>query len=221
MKMKKLLGIVVLSFVMVLVSQSSFAQEAKKFAFGARVSYNIFQDDEIELFNTNIDTEYDSSVSISADFTYLFNESFSLELSLGYLKTDMTVSRFGDKLGYGELTQIPILLTGRYHFSVNDKVMPYIGLGVGYYLNDMEDADGNGDFFDDAPSGVNSFADDAFGFHLAGGVEYFVTDNVALNLDLKYVLLSTTIGFDGAGYDENDSTTLNSFVFGIGAKYYF
>ena len=181
----------------------------------------MYQDDEVELFSTNFDTSYDNSLGVSFDFSYFFVKSFSLEFSLGYTQTDMEVGYRGDTEAYGTLTQIPILLTARYHFVFNDKVVPYIGAGIGYYLNDMDNADGNGDFFDGAPSGVESFADDAFGYHINAGVEFFIIDRLALNIDLKYVLMSTDIGFEGAGYDESSDSKVDVFSTGVGIKYYF
>jgi outer membrane protein len=212
-----LLGLLSLVF----VGQPCFAQEPGAMAVGLRVSYVMIQDDSVELFSTDFDTSYDGAAAFSADFTYFINKSFSLEASIGYLKTDMDVEAGGDKEGYGTLTQIPILLTARYHIAVNEKVSPYVGVGIGYYYNDMDNADGSGDFFQGAPSGVEAFADNAFGFHLNAGAEFFINKNLALNVDLKYLLSSTDIGFDGAGYDESDSSRLNAFTFGVGIKYYF
>lgn len=123
--------------------------------------------------------------------------------------------------GYGELTQIPVLLTWRYHFAPNDKTGVYVGLGIGCYMHDMKNADGNGDYFYGAPAGVHSFADDALGYHVNAGMECFLSESVAMNIDLKYEMLDVDMGFKGAGYDVKDSTSLNAFVTGIGVKYYF
>jgi len=69
---------------------------------------------------------------------------------------------------------------------------------------------------------MNLSADDSFGFHAAGGVEWFLTPSWALNFDLKYIInkadfILTVPGLspDAAEFD------LNAFVGGIGVKYYF
>jgi outer membrane protein len=63
--------------------------------------------------------------------------------------------------------------------------------------------------------------DDSFGFHLNAGLEFVITDNFALDLDLKYV-------WSEADFDLRDSTgvdtgeiDLNGFVVGISLKYCF
>jgi outer membrane protein W len=221
MGIKKAAGIIILAVAMVMAGGSAYAQTAKQFALGVQASFHSFQDDEITLFYNRGDTEYDAATAFSINWTCFLTPEFSLEVSLGQLSTDMSVNVIGVKEGYGELTQMPLLLTGRYHFSIDEKLVPYVGMGIGYYMHDMETAVGSSDYFYGAPSGVEAFADDAWGYHITAGIEYFVSDNVTFGLDLKYVFLSTDIGFDGAGYDERDSTNLDCLVTSVGVKFYF
>jgi outer membrane protein W len=224
-KKTRVLVVVVLAVVIVLKGQLVFAQE-KRFAVGVRAAYNSYEGGDIELFLPS-HADYDIALGISAGVTYFFSKSFSLELDVGRQETTMKVEEFDVFFGldtvsdYGELTQIPVLLTGRYHFAPSDKTTVYVGLGIGYYIHDMKNADGDGDFFDGAPPGVNAFADDGFGYHVNTGMECFLSPSVALNIDLKYVMLDVDIGFKGAGYDVKDNTSLNAFVTGFGIKYYF
>lgn len=171
MKKIRVLVVVVLAVAIVLTGQQGFAQE-KRVAVGVRAAYNSYEGGDIQLFWPS-DTDYDNAIGLSADITYFFSESFSCELGLGYQKTDMEVADIIGAGGYGELTQIPVLLTGRYHFAPSDKTTIYVGLGIGYYIHDMKNADGIGDYFDGAPPGVNAFADDAFGYHVNAGMECF------------------------------------------------
>lgn len=88
-------------------------------------------------------------------------------------------------------------------------------------MHDMKNADGNGDYFYGAPAGVSAFADDVLGYHVNAGMECFLSESVAMNIDLKFEMLDVDMGFKGAGYDVKDSTSLNVFVTAIGVKYYF
>lgn len=212
------LGVVV-AVAIVLTGQLGFAQE-KRFAVGVRAVYNSYHGGDIDLF-LDSDADYEYALGFSADVTYFFSKSFSLELGVGRQETTMKVVDLIMGGDYGELTQMPVLLTGRYHFAPSDKTTIYTGFGIGYYFHDMTRADGNGDYFDGAPPGVKAFADDAFGYHVNAGMECFLSEHVALNVDLKYVMLDVDIGFNGAGFDVKDSTSLNAFVTGVGVKYYF
>ena len=63
--------------------------------------------------------------------------------------------------------------------------------------------------------------DHGFGFHINTGIEFFIFDHFALNLDVKYIWLEVDIGFEGAGFYSRDSTRLDSLVVGAGLKFYF
>jgi len=167
------------------------------------------------------DSTFDDAVLLEMNFTYFFYRYFSLELSAGYTQTDMDVSFLGFEGRYGELEQIPILLTGRFHWPVDERFSLYAGGGAGYYLHDIDRADGPGEFFNGSPAGVEAFVDDGFGFHVNAGIEFFIFDHFALNLDVKYIWLQVDIGFEGAGLYSKDSTNLDALVIGTGLKFYF
>lgn len=145
MKKRPVIVVMVLTVAIVLMGQLGFAQE-KKFAVGMRVSNHSYQGGDIELF-TDMDTDYEDAVGLSVNGTYFFGKSFSLELGVGRQETTMKFSAGSNDGDYGELSQTLVLLTGRYHFTPSDKITIYAGLGIGYYLNDMENSDSPGDFF--------------------------------------------------------------------------
>ncbi len=219
MKLKNLKSTLLILIILSFTTQSAFASD-NKISIGMHITHTQFQDDSVNLFNTDFDTEFDSTTGLMVDFIYSFTKAFSLGLGIGYLKTDMEVSEGIFTGGYAELQQIPLQLTALYRFDLN-KVAPYIGAGIGYYLNSMDRNDSDEAFFDGAPDGVKAVADDAFGYHVALGLDYLITEKIAMNLDLKYVWSKTDIGFKGAGYDDIHSTKLNAFSPSIGIKYLF
>ena len=222
MKKNTLFIFIVMLSIIALLSQPAFAQENKKFSVGLRGSYNTYQDDNMNFFPIEVGTSFDDAFGISADFSYYFTNFFSLELSIGYTQTDMNTDSFlFGRERYGELTQIPILLSARYHFDYKQRAVPYFGAGIGYFINDMDNADGNGEFFDGAPPGVESFCDDAFGYHFNVGVDILLIEHLVMNIDIKYAIMETDIGYNGAGYDESSETDIKTLSTGLGIKYYF
>lgn len=179
MKKAQALVVVVLAVVVVLMGQLAFAQE-KRFAIGVRAAYNSYDGGDIELFLPS-EADYDFAIGISAGVTYFLSKSISLELDVGRQETTMKVEEtdvffgFNAAYDYGELTQIPVLLTGRYHFTPSDKTTLYAGLGIGYYIHDIKKDDTRGGFFNGAPPGVEAFADDGFGYHVNTGIECFLS----------------------------------------------
>lgn len=208
--------VVVVFFVVALLlflGQVSFAQEAGKLGIGARVSYvNYSGDDFINPHDERVNIDFDEVAMYGLNITYFFHKYFSTELSVDYAKGDLWVS--GTFRGVatdeidGEFTQIPVLLTGRFHIPVNNIVSPYVGAGVGYYFNDYDPKD----------AADKATADDSFGFHANAGVEFFFAENYAVNLDLKYVW--NDVDFQDPD-DPTQEISMDTFVAGIGFKYYF
>jgi len=65
-------------------------------------------------------------------------------------------------------------------------------------------------------------ADDSFGFHINGGFEYFLNDNVALGFDLKYIWNDSDFtAFEPGFPTETVNIDLDGFSAGIGIKYFF
>ena len=91
---------------------------------------------------------------------------------------------------FGDMTQIPIMLTARVHLPLNDSMTPYLGGGVGYYSNDFDLAIILTDFITFEP-------ESSFGYHVNGGVEFFVSERVAFQLDFKYVWNTPEFKFSG------------------------
>ena len=193
----------------------SFAQGPdKKWGIGARISY--IAPDDTTLDGAKLDP--DESAFFEGNLTWLATPWLSLEFTAGYTKTDTNAEALGVSFEFGELEQIPLLLTGRFHWWNSGSTLTlYGGGGIGYYLNDFEFSSIVISTF----PGSTVDADDSFGFHLAAGLEWFFADSWAVNIDLKYIWneadFTSTVPGIGTGSDEID---LDAFVVGLGIKYY-
>jgi len=210
MKTKVLL---IVSLVMVLFTVNAMAAEAGRWAVGARLGYSFFEDDTIG----NGDSSVDDSFMAGLNLTYKY-QNMSLELGVDYVPdTDHTVtSPAGTSLKMGEIKQIPITLTARYHFPINN-FSPYIGAGVGYYLND---------YTTDSlieMAGFKADVDDSFGYFVNAGTEIFIdtAKQWAMNLDLKYIWNEADYKITDGAVTQTEDLGLDSFVMGVGVKYYF
>jgi len=212
--------IVVLFFVaaaLVLVfGQVGFAQDMKgKFGIGARIGYVNYSGDDYSDEGGRIDVDFDAAAMYGGNIVYYFQRYLSLELSADYVKTDTEIKGYDvSPENLGELKQVPIILNGRFHFSTNQKISPYLSAGVGYYLNDFDVADSS--------SGDKVDTDDSFGFNLGGGIQFLLNEHFAIDLDLKYIWNKTDFELTCPGEPtEEISIDLDNFYAGIGLKYYF
>ncbi|MGD8228340.1 MAG: OmpW family outer membrane protein [Desulfobacteraceae bacterium] len=214
----KIIFVMSVTVLFVFIAEVGSAQELeKKFALGARAGfYQILDDDMPQGEITSSATAYGE-----ANLTYFFVDYFSLELSGGYVKPDLDLKQnaTGYVVEYGEIKQIPFLLTARFHWwSDIPKVGLYAGGGVGYFVNDFTVSD----TFISLNPGVSVDADNSFGALVALGVEYFITTKWALSVDFKYIynpvdFLQTQPGVSPLAFDLN----LNTFIGVVGIKYFF
>ena len=204
-----LLGIFAL---VVCLSTSAMAQDFEnRWGLGLRASYYVPEDDTID----SIKFDPEATFLIDANVTYFFFKEFSLEFLVGWTKPDVDAESGGVSLKFGELEQIPMLLTAKYHHWFNPKSSLYLGGGVGYYLNDFSTAAPFSSLF-------TIEADNSFGYHLNAGFESFVWEKTSLSIDFKYIINEADFTEKVTGFpDSTSSIDLNAFVIGVGFKYYF
>jgi len=219
MKKKFIAPFFIVAALMLIVSQVSFAQDMKgRLGIGARVSYVDFSDDDYTVYGVKVDVEPDEDIMYEGNLTYFIQDYLSLELSVGYTETDVDFDALGMEVDAGDFETIPVLLSLRAHLSTNTKVSPYLLFGIGYFFNDFDQNDPVVEFIYGAGADID--VDDSFGFHVGGGVEVFVTENVALNLDLKYIWTKVEADVNIPGFKDED-IDMDSFVAGLGIKFYF
>lgn len=150
------------------------AQRHGKVSVGARVGYSQFEGGE---FDGN-EVEIDPSGTYGVHASYFFWRDFSVESGVEYGLHRFNLKTPGARLSteIGDIEQVAFLCTLRYQPFMWRDVMPYIGVGAGYYVNDF-----------DHIQGVEVKLADDFGFHVAAGGDYHAQGPVWLTLDMRYV----------------------------------
>jgi outer membrane protein len=222
MKKKIVVLVFVVAALVLVFGQVGFAQDMKgKFGIGALVAYANYSgdDDDNGVLGVEYEVDFENTAWYGINLTYFVHKYFSFELSGNYAKTDVNLTVSGVSTDIGEVEQTPILLNGRLHFSTNSTINPYFSLGVGYFLNDYElSASASSSI----PTGSVVDFEDSIGWFLGTGVEYFLNEHFALNLDFKYIFNNTDarLKFPNESWIE-ESVSLNLFTLGAGLKFYF
>ena len=157
------------------------------------------------------------------DFTYFFDKNWAAELILGTAKHDVsTVASNLTPVGgpasadidLGSVWLLPPTLTFQYHFYAGD-FKPYVGAGVNYTI-----------FYgaDEGPTADNVDYDNSFGVAFQAGIDFNLSDKWFLNLDAKYITISTDATVDATtalGATVGADVDINPFVigFGLGMKF--
>jgi outer membrane protein W len=210
-------------FFLVVFSSTVYAADPPKFGVGVRVGHNFYRDGSTEITASgfgivgNYDYSNKSKWLYGINGTAKINEYFSIELGIDRTtgsQCDLKVG--GISIKTGDITQTPITLTARLHYPVG-MFSPYVGVGGGYYFNSY---DKDNSFWNPA---VSASVDNGWGFHVNAGSEFFLTQerNLALNLDFKYVWTKTDLKATLGANSLSGSLNLDSFIVGMGIKYYF
>jgi outer membrane protein len=156
------------------------------------------------------DVDISTAVIPELDFTYFFTENWSAELILGTTKHDVkAVSTAAGDIELGSVWLLPPTLTMQYHFAT-EGFRPYLGAGLNYTI-----------FFGakEGPTADNVSYDNSVGFAFQAGLDYDLNEKWFLNLDAKYITLSTDVTVDATtalGSTVGAAVDINPLVIGFG-----
>lgn len=197
-----------------------FADNTGKFAIGVETAYYNIAEQAFPGVS-GLDIDCDATSLSGGVLTYYAADFFSAEFSVDYAKATMKAEGNGVTLGMGELVQIPLMLTARFHVPNESICSPYMGGGVGYYINDF-DTDGTWADVLFAGRDYKMESDNCLGYHANAGVEINAGDSTVIDIDLKYIWCQTDFEESIAGRSTGTSELdLNGFVMGVGVKWLF
>ena len=148
------------------------------------------------------------------DVTYFFTKNIAAELVLTYPQNVNIYSNLNGQKS-GTITALPPSLLAQYHFTDLGAFKPYIGAGVNYTIF------GNTGNF----GGINNalvVSNSSFGFAGQVGADYMLDKNWGVNVDVKYITMSTKVNYSAANGGANvGKLTLNPLVPAVGVTYKF
>lgn len=141
------------------------------------------------------------------DVSYAFTEHWSADLVLT-IPQEHSVKSAGARLG--TFKHLPPTLLAKYNFSPVGAFRPYLGAGVNFTLI----------FDDDLYAGPTRLKLENFSVGPAGqaGFDWTLTENWALNVDVKRVFLRTDVTAGGAKLTE---ARLDPWLYSLGLRYAF
>ena len=146
------------------------------------------------------------------DVSYFFTKNIAAELVLTYPQ-QVNITAGSGNTNVGKITALPPSLLAQYHFTDLGAFKPYVGLGVNYTIF------GNRQNF---PALGNSVTVNQSSIGVVGqiGMDYMFDKNWGLNVDVKYIQMSTNVT-TVAGGTNLGKLTLNPWTPGVGVTYKF
>ncbi|MEG0280979.1 MAG: outer membrane protein OmpW [Morganella sp. (in: enterobacteria)] len=158
----------------------------------------------------------DNNTQLGLTFTYMATDNIGIEL--------LAATPFEHKIstpGTGEIASakhLPPTLMAQYYFrSAEDKLRPYLGVGVNYtffFDEGFNDKGSNLGLSDLSMSG-------SWGVAAQAGLDYQLDQNWLLNASVWWMNIETDVDFKAGGVDQSYKTRLDPFVFMFGAGYKF
>lgn len=132
----------------------------------------------------------DSGTTLVFNGVYMFKPNVGLEV-LASLPFSHDIKLAADGTKVGETNHLPPTVSLQYYFQSDSAVTPYVGAGVNYTL-----------FFDEKTSGplagTDLELDPSFGLAVQAGIDFDISESMFLNLDLRWIDISTDAKLDGA-----------------------
>ena len=162
-------------------------------------------------------TNAKGNIGFEGNFTFLTESIVAIRASVGRYGSDTKVNIISE----GDYSLLwlegTLLLQGK-----SPKVQPYGGIGGGYYITSHELSSRLNNIL--SLLGVRAKEDiqDVFGIHFRGGLNVPVSPTVALNLDLKYVILKPDVKVEATNLytfrtaSVTESLDLSTFIIGFG-----
>lgn len=162
--------------------------------------------------------------------SFNINNNTQMGLTLGYMFTDnigmelLAATPFQHKVGLqstgtiAEVKQLPPSLMAQYYFGDRqDKLRPYLGVGINYTT--FYDADFNQTGRDAGLSDLS--LKDSWGVATQAGLDYNLDDNWLINMYVWWMDIDTEVKFKAGGEQQNINTRIDPWVFMFGAGYRF
>lgn len=233
--MRKVIGVLTLVVILFSTITAHAKDMSNKIGFGANWFYYLENDAE---FDGDDVINEDTGAAFNIHTSYCLPQptkviNLNLVLDWEYISRDITIDDDVDPLSddLGTLTMMPLMLTAQARFANLGIVVPYLGFGLGISFNSIS----KGEWAEDVEDGleaiygvnfdVNYEVDHSFAFKVPIGVDIFVTDNIAFNVEAKYFYTKPSVDIEiealGLSIDEDDEVDQSTFSFGLGASYYF
>ena len=215
--MKKAASICVLALVVSLFHGMAYAKDmAGKIGVGA--NWLLYFANEVDYDDTDLTSEL-TPIAFNVHGSYglpfltgMLNVNAVVDLEV--ISRDITVDDADDSDDLGTMTMIPLMVGAQLRYADLGPVVPYVGIGIGVSFNLISE----GELADDAD--IELDAATTFVLKVPVGVDYFVTDNIAVNFEARYFYNNPEVTIEN-GDEIEDEMDQSTFGIGLGGSFYF
>ncbi|MBW7984034.1 outer membrane protein OmpW [Enterobacillus tribolii] len=165
--------------------------------------------------------DVDNNTQLGLTFGYMITDNIGVELLAATPFRHKVALKNGPGADLGTLATVrhlPPTLMAQYYFgSKEDKLRPYMGIGVNYTTFFDEKFNSTG-----KDAGLSNLSlDDSWGVAGQVGLDYLVTDRWMLNASVWWMNIETDVKFKAGPDSQTVNTRIDPWVFMFGAGYRF
>jgi outer membrane protein len=187
------------------VAAPALAQSAGEFTLGVGIGYVMPKSDNGDLTANNLEADVGGNTRPTLTVEYFVADNVGIELLAAWPFThDVELGNLGE---VAEVTHLPPTLSVNYHFNGQagaGSISPFIGAGINYTA--LYDVDTKG-----ALAGSTLDLDNSWGLAFNAGVDYRVTDNGSIRVNVRYIDIDADARLDGA---DIGTVEIDPWVFG-------
>jgi len=184
--MRKILTLICLMAILTISTAQAEAQNIRgKIGITGQIGFVIPADSDYGADKSKLET--DAGIVVGGGIIYGIDKNWAAEVKVTRSSFDAQTPTGSIK---GDFDIVDIALGGQYRFEINQpNLTPYAGAGLDILLNDF-----------DRPG---HSVDNTVGIYAAGGVDYFLLRNLALNAEGKLLIAPETDihGGNGGNFD--------------------
>ena len=206
--------IIALAAIAAMASGSAMAFEGGDWTFKAGITNVDPEQENSGVDGVEINVSDDSAISLTG--AYFFTPGLALELLASTpFEHAYVVGIDGAAVGGGSTKHLPPTLSLQYHFNSGGTIVPYIGAGLNYtlFFSQKSSFDASGPL-----AGASSELDDSVGYALQAGLDYMFTDQLFMNVDLRYIDIEPDLKVNGT---KIGTVKINPTTVGINVGYKF
>jgi opacity protein-like surface antigen len=171
------------------------------------------------------ESRFGKGISIGGTFGFGMTKHLALELKTPYFQSDVIGTAGG--LSSGHLSSFSLMLSVQGRYPIKNRFVPYLVAGGDYHLNTFRLNEKINQTWDDLGFDIQENVNNVFGIHLGVGLDVFLKDNIAFNVDVRYYTANLTGERTLANQISQETTSgtlddmkLNSFQAGISFKFF-
>ena len=167
----------------------AFAQSAGDWTLGLGVHQVDPKSDNGTLAGGTLPLSVGSDAKPSLTFEYFIRDNLGIEVLAAWpFQHDISVKGVGR---VGSTKHLPPTVSLQYHFNDKGVVSPLVGVGLNYTTFFSEDTRG-------ALEGANLELGDSWGLAAHAGLDFRVSENAAVRVDVRWIDIDSSVRVDGA-----------------------